>query len=228
MNDLEKDTLRTVLWFSLSEYAPTAFEIWKWMLKSSRDYSLFQVVDTLSTSKELGRVLLERDGTYVLCDMERGAEIRRERFSDALAKRRRLHRVVGYLRYIPFARGVAVCNTMSWMHTRPESDIDLFVIVREGSLWMTRLLAVLPFKLLRARPGEREHDPICFSFFLSDASLNLEALALSKDDPYLAYWTKSVFPIFDRDGVFDTFQKANRWTDEYLSRAYARGIMGEG
>lgn len=226
MTDLEKDILRTVLWFSLFEYAPTAFEIWKWMLEPREGYRLSDVISSLTSSKELHRLLALQDGVFALRDGTTSAALRRERFGDAVRKMERVKRVVKYLKRIHFIRGVAVCNTLSWMHTTPESDIDLFIIVKEGSLFTTRLLCVLPFKLLRARPGERARDPLCFSFFLSDTSLNLEHLALSGGDPYLAYWTKSVIPVFDRDGVFMEFQRANAWTGETLLHAFAR--LGEG
>ncbi|KKW34144.1 hypothetical protein A3D69_01405 [Candidatus Uhrbacteria bacterium RIFCSPHIGHO2_02_FULL_54_11] len=228
MSDLEKDILRTVLWFSLFAYPPTAFEVWKWMLRPSASRTLFDVVFALASSKELHTLLLEDEGVYVLRDSTTSSALRRERFGDAVRKMERVRRAVGYLKRIPFVRGVGVCNTLSWMQTTPESDIDLFIIVREGSLWTTRLLSVLPFKLLRARPGERVRDPFCFSFFLSDASLNLETLALPGGDPYLAYWTKSIIPVFDRDGVFEEFQRANAWTWDVLSQAHARGVVCDG
>lgn len=228
MSDLEKDILRTILWLSLFEYAPTAFEVWKWMLRSSAPHTLFDVVSALALSKELHALIRESEGVYILRNDMTSAALRRDRFGDAVRKMKRVRRVVGYLKHIPFVRGVGVCNTLSWMHTTPESDIDLFIIVKEGSLWTTRLLSVLPFKLLRARPLERVRDPFCFSFFLSDTSLNLETIALPGDDPYLAYWSKSVLPVFDRDGVFEEFQRANAWTGEMLSTAYARSVVGNG
>jgi len=227
MDELEKDILRTIVWFSLSEYPLTAFEIWKWMFEPARTYTLRDVVQTLSASKELLRYVHEEDGTYTLREGTASVSLRRKRFSDALRKMTRARRVMRYVRCIPFVRGVGVCNTLSWMHTRSESDIDFFIMVREGSLWITRLLVVLPFKVLRARPGERKEDPLCFSFFLSDTSLNLEALALAPKDPYLAYWIASVLPLFDRDGVFSAFQKANTWVNKTLSNAYTREAIGE-
>ncbi|MDA1038135.1 MAG: hypothetical protein O2877_00420, partial [bacterium] len=212
---------RTVAWFSLFSYPLTAFEIWKWMLEPEDKYTLGQVIIALS-SKENQRHLVSDDGSYRLRSSDGTAQVRRERFRDAVQKFRTLLPVVSYLRYLPTVRGVATCNTLAWMHTRKESDIDLFVIVKEGSVWTSRLLSVTPFMIARARPGERSENPLCFSFFLSDTSLNVQSLSMPEKDPYLTYWAASIIPLFDRDGAFDEFQKANSWMREVLPTAHSQ------
>lgn len=222
---VEMAILRTVNWFSLFEYPPTSFEIWKWLRTDETPPSLGSVVDQLSTSVFLEKHLQQNSGTYQLKNTPVDLSVgRQERYVDALRKRRRVERALRYLRLIPTVRGVAICNTLAWMHTRGESDIDLFVIARDGTIWLTRLLLVLPMKLFGLRPGERVLDPFCLSFFVSDAALDLRDVALPEGDPYLAQWVMSLHPVFDRGQVFSDFFARNTWATAELKAVYPKTV----
>ncbi|MFZ2255768.1 MAG: hypothetical protein WAW59_02485 [Patescibacteria group bacterium] len=43
---------------------------------------------------------------------------------------------------------VAVVNSLSMFATHQDSDIDLFIITKPGTLWFVRLLVTLVFSLL--------------------------------------------------------------------------------
>lgn len=222
---MEKDIYRTVAYFSLFEYPLTEFEIWQWLLTDQGPVSLAEVKKTLDESSFLSEKLVSYQGFWTI-QGERGVkklvETRHKRFLDAVRKYKRLRRVARYLAWIPSVRAVVACNNLAWDNTRPESDIDIFIIVREGSVWFTRLITVAPFKILGMRPGGRKRDPLCFTFFLSDANLDISSLALKPADPYLVYWTRSLVPVFDRDGAFSEFNEANRWVESYLPNARAK------
>lgn len=220
LTQIEQDILRTVAWFSMSHYSMTSFEIWKWMLEPQEIYSLGDVVSVLEKSKSLSQALVEHDGSFTLKKHVAEPHTQHDCFVDAVRKMERLKHVMKYLRLIPTIRGVAVCNNLSWMNTSSESDIDLFIIVKDGSIWTTRLLAVAPFKILKLRPGNKTKHPLCFSFFISDANLSLESLQCMSGDPYLAYWTQSLVPVFDRGDVFKDFKNANAWTQDIIDFSY--------
>ncbi len=198
---LEQAIQRTVTWFSLFEIPVTVFEIWKWMLSPDRVYTLEEVYEAV----------VESDGTKV--------PSRQARFLDATRKYKKLRRAVWYLRFVPGVEAIAVGNTLAWWNTRPDSDIDLFIVTRPGMIWLARLFCVTPFALLGKRPGRSRIDPFCFSFFVTSDALDLSSLRLPDGDPYLAYWTSSLVPVFDRSGVWERFKAENSWTDSYLPHA---------
>ncbi len=220
--ELEAAIFRTVAWFGLFDVPVTTFEIWKWLLKPDRRYALSEVDAALSESVELATKLVQRDGFTATL----GASIpdlldrRQERFLDAARKFKKLKAAARFMSAIPSVRAVAACNTLAWHQTTRESDIDLFVLCEPGTVWTTRLCLVTPCALLRRRPGEAAFDPFCFSFFLASDRLDLASLALKPEDPYLAFWSVSVVPVFDPDGLFDQYQTANDWTDGYLPNAH--------
>lgn len=217
---LEAAIVRTVAWFSLFDYPLTAFEIWKWLGSKS---AFSEVEGALRTSVWLRGRLEAKDGFFVLGG--RSAEtliaICQERFLDAARKFKKLRWAVRYFSLFPFVRAVFACNTMAWRHTAPESDIDLFIVVAPGTIWLSRLLLVTPFRLLGRRPKQTAVDPFCFSFFVTDDSLSLEKLLLPEGDPYMAYWLASLLPVFDREGVQNQIVEKNKWAFEFLLNTYS-------
>ena len=223
---LEQAIYKTVAYFSLFDYPVTTFEIWKWLFGYGEKVSLLDLRRELASNQFLSEQLDSHNGFWSLAgkDILALVRTRHERFLDAVRKYKRLRRATWYLSRIPSVRGIAACNTLAWNHTRASSDIDIFVIVREGSVWTTRLLAVAPFKILKMRPGVAKRDPLCFTFFLSDTNLDLSVLRLESSDPYLTFWSRSIVPVFDRDGVFTEFHQANGWLDCELNNCYQRAM----
>ncbi|TAK04016.1 hypothetical protein EPO34_02555 [Patescibacteria group bacterium] len=190
---LHKAILRTLAWFSLFDYAPTAFETWKWLFVTGEKPSLDEVDAALR-----GGGYPSKDGFHALpgTDAVALARTRHARRRDALRKMRALRRAVRFLRRVPGVRAVAAANTLAFMHTRPESDIDLFVRTMPGLTWTARLMCVTPFAILRQRPEDGARDPFCFSFFASTAAPALETLALPGGDPYLEVWIRSLRTVY--------------------------------
>jgi hypothetical protein len=223
---LQEAIVRTVSWFSLFSYPICAEDIWKWLIVSNRTYSLADVRQVLAWPKWYEGVLQEEDGWYALAqhkpiaDMQRG---RKDRILDAARKFSKLRRVVKWFGLLPSVRAVGAVNTLAWWHTKPQSDIDLFLIVRPGTLWITRLLLVLPFALLGKRPvkngGEEPVDPFCFSFFVTTDVEDVARLQIEGGDLYLAFWVRAIVPLFDRDGYFTQFQNKNAWVKQWLPNA---------
>lgn len=233
---LDQAIIKTVSWFSIFDYPLTTFEIWKWLYKPDRVYKLGEVYKALDESVRLQELLREKDGFFTF-GKEKNIEdlivMRHDRFLDAVRKFAKLKRAATFFSLIPSVRAVATANTLSWWHTRPESDIDLFIIVKPGTIWSTRALLVLPFAILGRRPSVRDGqtnekiDSFCFSFFMSQDNLNIESLSVAGGDPYLAFWTKSLVPILDRDAIFNKFATENLWADDKLAHASLRPMHRE-
>ncbi len=138
-----------------------------------------------------------------LVDEIRACEVWRER------KIRVARGVASRLAKIPGVRFVALCNTTALGHANDKSDVDFFVVCRKGTLFTTRGLAALPYKLSRRRPGEEERDAVCLSYFVTDDGLDLSSHMLAPDDPYFRYWFLSLLPLYD-DGVGEDLWSSNR------------------
>ena len=166
------------------------------------------------------RVADKKDGFYFLSgksfDYVQG---RREFFQLSEKKFRIAKRATKILCFVPGIKMIAVCNNFYY---RPESDIDFFIITKEKRLWLSRFLAIifLDFFHLRAR-GKKTANRICLSFYLSEASLNLENIILKPADPYFIYWLANLEPIYGQK-VYEEFWQANSWLKDALPNIEAK------
>lgn len=234
-SDLEITILRTVSYFAYFSYPLTAFEIWKWQLEPVRAYALEDIMNALGHSSFLGRFLAREDGFFSLAPASISELVieRHARYQNAIEKYRKLKCVLAYLRRIPSIEAVAICNSLAMHHTQERSDIDLFVVTQPGTVWKTRLHAVLPLALLRQRPGEARRNPVDVSFFVSQDNANMRELRIGSKDPYLAYWLANLGPVFERrHGIIAQLVQANDWIRESLpcaelpQRSRARYVSG--
>lgn len=126
---------------------------------------------------------------------------------------RRVERYVGLLNFVPFLRMVAVCNNLAFSKLNEKSDIDLFIVAKEGRLFIVRsfVTAILHLAGVR-RHGKKVAGRFCLSFFVDDSVLDLSPIAI-EDDVYLRVWIKTLLPVLD-DGVSQEFFRANAWADE--------------
>jgi hypothetical protein len=215
LTPMESAIWRTVCWFAVFEYPLTVFDMYKWMIDPPEDVRLSDVYATLDSSKVLTGNLVQQDGFYLpaaLPEAKRVFDQRHDRFLDAMRKYARLKTATRYIGKAPGVRGVAAVNTLGWWHTDAGSDIDMLIIARPDRLWTARFLSVLPFLLMRKRPGAQAsaNDPLCFSFYLSEDALDVEKLCLD-DDPYFHYWLYSAVPIFESGGVIQRVHETNEW-----------------
>jgi hypothetical protein len=203
--------LRALAFFHATSYAPTVVEwIAAWDAGSSFSSSdRDEVATAVRALQQDGAVTVTRgrvtlpDTTGLVAEHER-----REVFFARKLRRARL--VARYLSRLAGVRFVALCNTTALAHAADESDLDFFIITRSGAVWQTRLFATVPFKFLGLRPagGQSERDAVCLSFFIDESALDLSALAITADDPYLRHWFLSLFPLYD-DGIGERLWDAN-------------------
>lgn len=203
--------LRALAFFHATSYAPTVVEwIAAWDAGTSRSSSdQNEVAAAARALEQAGTVMVTRgrvtfpEATSFVAEHER-----RDVFFARKLRRARL--VTRYLARLSGVRFVALCNTTALAHADDRSDLDFFIVTKTGVVWQTRFFATGPFRLFKMRPGdrEREHDAVCLSFFVDDSALDLSALAITPDDPYLRHWFLSLFPLYD-DGIGERLWDAN-------------------
>ncbi len=204
MEDSAAPLLKAMAWFSALGYAPTRPEYWLWVRGTRDDRQLDELIQAGRLREAQGRLFLPGD--------ERLLDERDARERAFPRKWRKMRRMARMLAWVPSVRFFAIGNTTALGLPRDEADIDVFCVVKEGTLWTTRLLLVGLAWLFGRRPGARfgERDAWCFSFFLDDTNLSLERFALPEGDPYLAHWVIRLLPLFD-DGIGQELWRANAW-----------------
>jgi predicted nucleotidyltransferase len=122
------------------------------------------------------------------------------------------HRIVlWFLMIFPGIRLIALCNSRAMGKHSENSDIDLFIITRSGQLWTARFFVTLISSILGVRRQnthgltkwgpeyiKKTKDKFCLSFFITEDAMNLDAIRLQPDDPYLDRWIVTLIPLIDK------------------------------
>lgn len=249
----EYSILSTLVFFDIFDYPLTIFEVWKWVYQnfqfpisnfqsipnsqfsiSRHSCRISEIQDLLENSENLHKIIDSKNGFYFLRGRGELVARRRDLYRDAEARWKKLRRVANILQYIPNVKMIAACNTLPINDFKPQSDIDVFIIVKKNRIWQTRFFVTTLVSLL----GEWRHKKniakkICLSFYVTDDALNLEPIAKKPYDIYLTYWIALVAPLYKYNwnsdesrgqpsafaGISDIYQqflKANSWVKEYL------------
>ncbi len=97
----------------------------------------------------------------------------------------------------PGVEALYLCNSVAFLSANEQSDVDVFIVCKNGQVWATRfvLTALLQVFGKRPKPG-KEAGTVCLSFFVSSDALCLKPVAI-EEDVYLAYWLATLVPAFD-------------------------------
>lgn len=217
---LEKDILVTLMYSDVFDMPLTAFEIWQYRVNSRR---LTQVVEqgvdkvTFSSITEALLILsqknliVQRAGMFTLKEREHLISDRIFRMKQSDRKLKRLLRIVGWMRFSPFVRMIAVTGRLATKQIGINSDWDVLVVMEYGHIWVGRLILTIFLGLLgKRRWGEHTKDRICLNHFLTTKSLRI-----SLKDLFAAREYAYMIPVFG-EGVFREFEKQNDWIQTYL------------
>ncbi len=224
--ELERAILSTVVYFDIFNYPLTETEIYKWLyLQEGKKItkSAFGILDIkkkIEKSEYLKNKINFKHGYYYLGGREELIFRRKKNHIVALKRWQKLQRICYLLKVIPFVRLIAACNTMAIHDIKPTSDIDVFIIVKSGRIWLTRFLITTLVGIIgQWRHKDNIANKICLSFYTTDTNLNFYNLSKKPYDIYLIYWIALVVPLLDR-GIYNKFMQANNWIKESLPNLY--------
>jgi hypothetical protein len=218
--------LKTIAYFDLFGYPLTTFEVWKWLWQEDGQPASLTDVDDALRSAEQQQLISVEQGLWFLRGRDVIVTTRHERHRLSIGKLTTTARVARWFSRLPWVDGIAACNSLGYRNARAQSDLDLFIIVRPGTIWLVRFLTAGAMAVLRRRPAAKHSaDTICLSFFVTRDAMNLEPLATAGGDVYLTYWVTQLTPLFGRGEVWRDFWQANAWVRRYLPNTLG---VGEG
>lgn len=217
---LRTSLIHTLAWFDIFDYAPTAEELYKylWKMELNLPYPVFlQVLDYF---EEKGLVRREH-AFYMFADRSGLAQKRNDALWFVEEKMKIAKRAVKKIHWIPFVEAVFLCNTVAFGWPKKESDVDVFIVVKQGRLWLTRFLVTARLSFAKLRRN-RKHisDKICLSFYTTDDNLDLSRICIDKEDVYLVYWLNFLIPLYDPKQLRVDLQKNNKWVQSFVSGFY--------
>ncbi len=175
-----------------------------------RDWSFEEIKEAL---QELDLPSVE--GTYYWGDPRS-----RQSGNPELAKKfwRMARKKVNLFRWIPFVKLVGVMNSLSHDNVGRDSDIDFFIVAREGRIWTVRAITLWLLRFLGWRAGRQKYLKISPDLFLSEDGMDLSQAGIP-NDYLLAYWACDFIPVYKAE-FFRKFWQANAWLKTTLPVAY--------
>jgi len=129
-------------------------------------------------------------------------------------------RASAWLSRVPTIKLIGVTGGLAMNNAKKEDDVDLFFIVSDGTLWVSRLLStVLTDALgLRRRPGDRKFaDKVCLNMFMTEDALSIPA---KERDLFAAHEVLQMKPLWDREDTYMKFLIKNKWVMKLLPNAW--------
>jgi hypothetical protein len=192
--------LLTVLYADIFDYPLTRDELNRWMIMSRR------------------RIPRGSQHYYFLKGRQRIVTIRKERTRRQREKWDIARRAAKILSGIHSILLVGVTGGLAMNNARESDDIDFFLIVEDGTIWISRLLSVILLSKLRRKRNEtRVANKICLNMFISDAQLSLPD---TERDLFSAHEVLQMQPLYNRDHTYKKFLYANEWVQKFLPNAW--------
>ncbi len=211
MRTLAESIIDTLAFFAIFDWPLTSTEVYQWLWQPPANTTPSAVLLTLADLAN--RQVIETGGGYFcLSGIEAALERRRGAHWLVEHKMQRARRALWWTTWVPFLRAVFICNTVAFGWPRAQSDIDVFVVVKRGRLWLTRALFTGAIALSGyRRHGQKVADRVCLSFYITDDVLDLEPVKKSVEDVLLTYWVLFLHPLYDPEQLAHTIRLANQW-----------------
>lgn len=110
-------------------------------------------------------------------------------------KFKKVKRTLSWISACPVIEQVYICNSMSFGSVTDKSDVDLFIVIKEGKLWSARLWSMIVTILFGTRiTKENYKGKVCLSFFAT-TSADITKAYQGDDDYYMYMWHKALIPL---------------------------------
>ena len=160
---------------------------------------------------ETGR-LVDVDGLLHLAGREEVLGIHRERTARAAQMWPAAERWGRRIGRLPFVRMVAVTGGLAVDSVAPHDDIDYFIVVRAGRLWLTRLMIIALGKI-----AARDDLELCPNYIVAEHEIDMSVQSV-----YVARELAQMIAVVDADRC-RAVREQNDWLTAFLPNATMRG-----
>lgn len=149
-----------------------------------------------------------------------GSHVKHEKATWQSGKWMIAKRASRWLALVPTIQLVGVTGGLAMNNAGRDDDIDLFCIVADGTLWISRMLATILMDIigLRRHPKDlRVANKVCLNMFMTESAMKL---AKPDQDCFTAHEVLQMHPLFVREDTYKSFLRANQWVKEFLPNAW--------
>ncbi len=165
---LSKQEIASIYYHDIFDYPLTLKELTRW--------STGRKVDLNNLSEEIASSQIRTSrGLFYIKGREKITIKRLMRFSASTKKIKIANKAVRHIKKIPTVKAVCITGALAMKNADENSDIDLMIITKKGTLWTTRLVVYALIRLYgipARKPMEKhEKDKLCLNMWLDETSL---------------------------------------------------------
>lgn len=215
-NNIEKKIGETLAFFDLFSCPLTAQELYDYAWGGSKEINYLLWCQTLDTFVKKSTHIVCDNGYYMFSDNVCGVVMRQNRVWWVKQKIAIAKKGVKVLRTIPFVRAVFLCNILEKTADK-ESDIDVCIVAKKNRIWIVRFWAMVLLHICRLRAhGKYTKDRVCLSFYCTEDAFDFSTMRNCAPDIYLAYWVRTLVPLYDPDDCYKKIQDSNTWIAPFI------------
>lgn len=120
---------------------------------------------------------------------------------------------------IPTIKFIGITGSLAMNNAKTESDIDLMVITKANTLWVSRIAAYILLKIkkieLRSPKVKDEKDKVCLNLWLDENDLVWGEVK----NAYIAHEISQVIPLLNKGKTYEKWISLNLWIFDYWPKA---------
>jgi hypothetical protein len=204
------------------------FKVFNYFLKI-QDAHLFLHSKKVEKASEIKKVIVKNHwykNDYLVIlqkDWRIYLKIQNKKYLASVSKMRLARKISNILKLIPSVKLIGVSGNLAMMNAGESDDIDLFLITKNGTAWITRLIVSLILIFLGKRRMYKSHDvnnKICLNCILDEKNMEL-----SKKNIYSSHEIAQMKVIYEKHNTYSKFIKANNWGKSYLANFWNKKII---
>ncbi len=212
--------LATLCYSDIFEYPLTKAQLFRYVVgceSVSHSWKQFNhALENLVVSHKIGHI----DEYYFLQGRKKIVAKRKEREKISKKKLAKAKPILMGIAKIPTVLLLGISGSLAMYNADTDADIDVFLITKPATLWITRLfiLAFLQTKQIRRKRGAvKAKNTICVNMLIDASHL---AFPKRRQNMYSAHEIMQMRPIVSREYVYERFLKENSWILRFLPHAY--------
>ena len=212
MRSAEKAIVKTLVYSDIFEFPLSYDELWRFLI-SKKPVSKKSFNKTLNNKSQEFKV---KKGWYYLPKRESLIKTRLQRIKESKKKIEYAKRIASYVSFIPTVCLIGISGALSMENSDSQDDIDLFVITKANTIFLTRFVLILilqAFGVRRNRAAQYAANKVCLNMLIDESAM---AFPVARKDLYTAHEIAQMKPLFERNNTYQKFLGANLWVKEFL------------
>jgi predicted nucleotidyltransferase len=209
-NFLSSGEIASICYHDIFDFPLTFAEIIRWQMAKG---AIGKNFNSQVTSKRGYFFLDGKDGLIYKRLLKKRTSLKKVAIAKKAAK---------LLGMLPTVKMVGISGSLAMENASEGSDVDLIIITRRNSLWMTRLIAYLflmVFNFPLRRPSDKnQNDKLCLNIWLDESDM-----VWKKRNVYTAHEIAQIVPLVNKDKTYGKFLWKNKWVLSYWPNAVKIG-----